>query len=120
MKDRGYSVVANWNYVTLSLIVFVALTFLVMYVPAIKDFDSEILKTIREFMAPYPEYIPLFLSNFGGVGNFWWPQIAACSVLVSHRKFLKAFLLVFFTQGSYILVEFIKNFIQKEVTGSSP
>lgn len=114
MRDKGYGVVANWNYVTISLVVFVVLASLVLYVPATRDFDSELLKIIRNFLAPYPQYIPAFFSNYGGVGNFWWPQITACAVLVSHQKFLKAFLLVFFTQGSYILVDFIKNFICRQ------
>jgi undecaprenyl-diphosphatase len=43
-----------------------------------------------------------------------WPQIAACSVLVSHQKYLKAFLLVFFTQGTFYLNELIKNFVCRQ------
>lgn len=114
MKSNNYSVVLNWNYVTLSLVVFVVLAVMVLYMPGIREIDSSILKTIRHFLAPYPSYIPVFFSNYGGVGNFWWPQITACAVLVSHQKFLKAFLLVFFTQGAYFLVDVIKNFICRE------
>lgn len=114
MKDKGYSVIANWNYITMSLIVFVTLAMLVLYVPVTREIDSEILSAIKGFLAPYPQYIPVFFSTYGGVGNFWWPQITACAVLVSHAKYLKAFLLVFFVQGAYILVDFIKNFICRE------
>ncbi len=112
MKEN--SVVINWNYITLSLVVFALLTVVVIYMPGIREIDTEILKTIRRFLEQFPSYIPVFFSNYGGVGNFWWPQIAAGSVLVSHRKYLKAFLVIFFTQGSYILVDFIKNLIQRE------
>ena len=115
MKDNSTSVVANWNYITLSLIVFVTLLIMVIYVPVIKDFDVTILKSIRKFLGQFPSWIPVFFSNFGGVGNYWWPQITACSVLVSHQKYLKAFMVVFFTQGTYFLVDsVIKNFVCRE------
>ncbi|MBE7709222.1 MAG: phosphatase PAP2 family protein [Cyanobacteria bacterium SIG32] len=115
MKEN--SVVVNWNYVTLSLIIFALFTVAVLYMPGLREIDTEILKAIRKFLGQFPNYIPVFFSNYGGVGNFWWPQIAAGSVLVSHRKFLKAFLLIFFTQGSYILIDVIKNLICRERPG---
>ena len=114
MKDKNYGVVANWNYVTLSLVIFVALTMLIIYMPGIREIDTVMLKSIRKFLGQFPNYIPVFFSNYGGIGNFWWPQITACAVLISHQKFLKAFLLVFFTQGSYALVDVIKNFVCRE------
>ena len=114
MKDNSSSIVLNWNYVTLSIIVFVALTVMVLYMPGMREIDMELLKTIKKFLGQFPSYIPVFFSNYAGVGNFWWPQIAAGSVLVSHRKYLKAFLLIFFTQGSYILTDVIKNIICRE------
>jgi len=115
MKDNNTSVVANWNYITLSLIVFVTLLIMVIYVPVIKDFDITVLKSIRKFLGQFPSWIPVFFSNFGGVGNYWWPQITACSVLVSHQRYLKAFMVVFFTQGTYFLVDsVIKNFVCRE------
>ena len=113
MKENN-STLGNWNYVTISLIVFVTLLVLVLYMPGIREFDLQILKTIRRFLGEFPSYIPVFFSNYGGVGNFWWPQITACAVLVSHQRYLKAFLLVFFTQGAYILVDIIKNFVCRE------
>ena len=80
----------------------------------ISEIDTEMLKAVRKFLGQFPSYIPVFFSNYGGVGNFWWPQITAGAVLVSHRKYLKAFLLIFFTQGSYILVDHIKNMIGRD------
>ena len=114
MKDNSSSVVLNWNYVTLSLVVFAAFALVVLYMPGIREIDMEILRTVRRFLGQFPSYIPVFFSNYGGVGNFWWPQIAAASVLVSHHKYLKTFLLIFFTQGSYILVDVIKNLIGRD------
>ena len=114
MRDNGSNVVVNWNYVTLSLIVFAGIALLVLYMPGIREIDTEILKSIRRFLGQFPSYIPVFFSNYGGIGNFWWPQITAGAVLVSHQKYLKAFLLIFFTQGSYVLIDIIKNFICRE------
>ena len=113
MKENN-SAIVNWNYVAFSLVIFVTLAILVLYMPGMREIDSELLKIIRKFLGQFPNYIPVFFSNYGGVGNFWWPQITACSVLISHRKFLKAFLLVFFTQGSYITVDIVKKFICRE------
>ena len=104
----------NGSYIAFSLIIFVIITVLVLYMPGLREIDMEILKTIRKFLGQFPNYIPVFFSNYGGAGNFWWPQITASAVLVSHQKYIKAFLLVFFTQGAYILNDFIKSIICRE------
>ena len=114
MKDNSSSAVLNWNYVTLSLVVFAALTLMVVYMPGLREFDMAILKSIRKFLSQFPSYIPVFFSNYGGVGNFWWPQIAAGAVLISHKKYLKTFLLIFFTQGAYVITDVIKNIVCRE------
>ena len=101
----------NWTYIAISLAIAVTLTVLVLYMPGLREFDMEILKIIRKYLGQFPNYIPVFFSNYGGVGNFWWPQITAGAVLISHQKYLKTFLLIFLTQGSYILTDVIKNFI---------
>ena len=113
MKENSSSVL-NWNYVALSMVVFATLTLLVLYMPGLREIDLDILKVIRRFLGQFPSYIPVFFSNYGGVGNFWWPQITAGAVLISHKKYLKTFLLIFFVQGSYILVDFIKDAIGRE------
>ena len=113
MRENN-SVITNWNYVALSIVVLTTLTLMVLYMPGLREFDTEILKAIRKFLAPYPNYIPAFFSNYGGVGNFWWPQITAGAVLISHQKYLKTFLLIFFTQGAYFLVDLLKNFVCRE------
>lgn len=113
MRENS-STLCNWNCLVLSLIVFVIITLMVLYFPGMREIDTEILKSIRKFLTQFPGYIPVFFSNYGGIGNFWWPQITASAVLISHKKYLKAFMLVFFTQGAYILVDIIKNFICRE------
>lgn len=113
MRENS-SVIANWNYVALSVVVLTTLTLMVLYMPGLREIDTEILRAIRKFLAPYPSYIPAFFSNYGGVGNFWWPQITAGAVLISHQKYLKTFLLIFFTQGAYFLVDVLKNFVCRE------
>jgi undecaprenyl-diphosphatase len=104
----------NWSYIAFSLVISVTLTLLVLYMPGLREFDMVILKAVRKFLGQFPSYIPVFFSNYGGVGNFWWPQITAGAVLISHQKYLKTFLLVFFTQGAYILTDVLKNFICRE------
>ena len=104
----------NWSYIAFSLVIAVTLTLLVLYMPGLREIDMGILKSIRKFLGQFPSYIPVFFSNYGGVGNFWWPQITASAVLISHQKYLKAFLLVFFTEGAYILTDIFKNFICRE------
>ena len=91
---RENSVVVNWNYVALSIVVVALLTIIVLYMPGIREIDTEMLKIVRRFLGQFPSYIPVFFSNYGGVGNFWWPQITAAAVLLSHRKYLKTFLLI--------------------------
>lgn len=114
MRDKGAGVVANWNYVTISLIVVATLTVMVLYMPGIREFDWDILKAIRTFLAPYPSYIPAFVTEFGRANHMLWPQIAACSTLISHQKYLKAFLLVFFTQGTFFVTDLLKDFVCRE------
>ena len=104
----------NWSYIAFSLVISTTLTLLVLYMPGLREFDMGLLKSIRKFLGQFPSYIPVFFSNYGGVGNFWWPQITAGAVLISHQKYLKTFLLVFFTQGAYILTDVLKNFICRE------
>lgn len=113
-SKEGYGVVANWNYVTISLIVVALLTLVVLYMPGIREFDYGVLSAIRRALAPYPSYIPVFVSEFGRANNMLWPQIAGASVLVSHQKYLKAFLLIFFTQASFFLTGLLKNFVCRE------
>ena len=114
MKNYSGSVGINWNWFTICLIGFSALLLMVLYFPGLRDIDLVILKTIRKFLEPYPSYIPVFFSNYGGVSNYIWPQITVTAVLISHQKYIKAFLVVFFTQGSYWLVDFIKDIICRE------
>lgn len=114
MKDKGYGVVANWNYVTISLIVVAIITLLVLYMPGIREFDRGMLNAIRSFLAPFPGYIPAYVTEFGRANYMLWPQITACSVLVSHGKYLKAFLLVFFTHAAFFLNGLLKDFVCRE------
>lgn len=114
MKDKGYGVTANWNYVTISLIVVAVLTIMVLYVPGIREFDIGVLKSIRRFLSQFPGYIPAAVTEFGRANYMLWPQITACSVLVSHQKYLKTFLLVFFTQASFFLTGLMKDFVCRE------
>lgn len=113
-KRKEYGVVLNWNYVVISLVFFAAITLLVLYMPNMREIDANILHSIRLALSPYPAAIPSFISTFGFANNMLWPQITAGCVLVSHKKYVKAFLLIFFTQATFFLVELIKNCICRE------
>ena len=56
----------NWTYIAISLAIAVTLTVLVLYMPGLREFDMEILKIIRKYLGQFPNYIPVFFSNYGG------------------------------------------------------
>ena len=111
-QDTGIAL--NINYVILSIVVFAVLTVLVLYMPGLTQFDANILHSIRLALSPYPISFAQFVTEFGRSYQMLWPQIAAGSVLISHKKYVKTFLLVFFTQATYALTIFIKNFVCRE------
>lgn len=114
MKNKGYSVIVNWNYVAISLVVVAVITMLVLYMPGIREFDRSMLNGIQSFLAPFPRYIPAVVTEFGRANYMLWPQITAYSVLVSHGKYLNALLLVLFTQIAFFLNGLLKDFVCRE------
>lgn len=114
MKNKEYSIAVNWSYVGLSVVVFSILTVLVLYLPNMRDIDSTILRSIRLALSPYPSYIPVFISDFGRANCYMWPQITAAAVLISHRLYLKAFMLVLFSNGALLLKDLIKNYVCRQ------
>lgn len=114
MKENSPSVVANWNYVAISIVVVTVLTLMVLYMPGMREIDTEILKSIRKFLGQFPSYIPAVITDFGRANWMLWPQITASAVLFSHKKYLKLFLLLFCTHASFLLTGLIKNFVCRE------
>ena len=113
-KHQEYGIALNINYVIVSIVVFVVLTILVLYMPGLTQFDANVLHSIRLALSPYPVSFAQFVTEFGRANQMLWPQIAAGSVQVSHKHYVKTFLLVFFTQATYALTIFIKNFVCRE------
>lgn len=111
MKQKEYSLMINWNYVGISVVVLAILTVLVLYLPTMREIDTTILRSIRLALSPFPSYIPIFVCEFGRANQMLWPQITAGCVLVSHRLYLKAFMLILFTQIAYYLKDLMKNFV---------
>lgn len=111
MKQKEYSLVRNWNYIGISVVLFAVITLLVLYLPNMRQIDSNILESVRLALSPYPLYIPIFVSEFGRAEFMLWPQIAAACTLVSHRYYLKAFMLVLFTQLAFFTNQMIKEYI---------
>ncbi len=111
MKNKEYSITLNWNYIGISVVFFTILTLLVLYLPDMRSIDNAFLKSIRLALSPFPSYIPLFVSEFGQANHMLWPQIAAGCTLISHRYYLKTFMLILFTQISFYLKDLIKEYI---------
>ena len=111
MKNKEYGIAIHWNYIGIAVVFFSILTVLVLYLPNMRSVDSTILQSIRLALSPFPSYIPIFISEFGRANYMLWPQITAGCTLVSHRYFLKAFMLIIFTQISFLLKDIIKDYI---------
>ena len=111
MKKQEYGIAIHWNYVGIAVIFLSILTVLVLYLPNMREIDSTILHSIKLALSPFPSYIPVFISEFGRANFMLWPQITAGCTLISHRYFLKAFMLILFTQLSFFLKDLIKDFI---------
>ena len=103
-----------WTNIAISMLIFTVLAILVLYMPGLRDFDCNVLNSIQLALSPYPKSIPLFISTFGFANYLLWPQITATCVLISHAKYLKAFLLLFFVNSSFWLLEMIKNYVCRE------
>ena len=111
MKNKECSIAFNWNYIGISVIVLAILTVLVLYMPTMREVDSTILRSIRLALSPFPSYIPVVVCSFGSANHFLWPQITAVCVLVSHRLYLKAFMLILFTHLAFFTKEMFKDFV---------
>lgn len=113
MKDKSPGTVSNWNCVIVSAVLFAILALMVIYFPNIREYDSAVLSWIQKLWSPYPEIVPFVLNEIGK--NYYvWPLFASGSVLISHKMYLKAFLLVFFTELAHVLIDLIKNIICRE------
>ena len=113
MKRQNSSTALNWHYITVAMIFAVTILIMVLYMPSLRDIDSQLLKTIRQFLLPFPPYIPELVNEIGK-DYYIWPLIASGSVLVSHKHYTEAFMLVLFTQLSYLVKEYLKNFVCRE------
>lgn len=113
MRDREYSTVMNWHYITVSLIFAVAILLMVLYMPSLRGIDSDILESTRSFLSPVPPYIPALMNEIAKC-YYVWPLIVSGSVLISHRYYLEAFLLVFFTQAAFGVTNLIKDAICRQ------
>ena len=113
-RNKEIGIGLNINYVVLSVVVFAILTVLVLYMPGLNRLDTNILHSVQLALSPYPVWIAQFITEFGRAYHMVWPQIAAGSVLISQKRYAKTFLLVFFTQATYVITVFIKNAICRE------
>ena len=116
-KNKEYGTALNWNYVIISLVVLVVLTLLVLYMPNLREIDMNILHSIRLALSPYPISYAQVISEFGRANHMLWPQITAGSVLISEKRYMKCFLLIFFTQASFVVTDLLKDFVCRERPG---
>ena len=113
MKNSECGIAINWHYIAVALIFAVAILLGVLYMPEIKEFDAAVLKTVHEFSIPYFQYVPGFISEL--YRNYYvWPLIVTGGIMVSHKYYLKTFLLVFFTQAAFLLSGFIKSIVCRQ------
>lgn len=113
-RQQDAGTVVYWNNIIISLIIFVVLTLLVLYLPNMRQVDRNILHSIQLALSPYSMAIPNAITDFGRANYMLWPQITVTSVLVSHKKYLKAFLFIFMVQLAYVIVGMTKNFVCRE------
>ena len=113
-KHKEVGITLNLNYVIVSVVVLAVLTLMVLYMPGLTEFDANVLHSFRLALSPYPVSFAQFVTEFGRSYQMFWPQLAAGSVLVSHKHYMKTFLLIFFTQATYAVTIFIKNFVCRE------
>ena len=111
MKRNECSITTNLCNISIALIFFVTITLLVIYVPQTTAVDKDILFTVHSWLSAYPTSVAIFISEFGMAKYFLWPLIAASSVLISHKKYVPAILLILFMQLAHHTIHFIKNFI---------
>ena len=113
MKNNEYSTAINWHFIAISLIFGVAILLMVLYMPNLREIDSNILQSVRKTLSPFPQFIPILINEIGK--NYYvWPLIASGGILVSHKYYLEAFLLVFFTQISYPILIFMKDAVGRQ------
>jgi len=113
MKNQETTAAINWHYITVSLIFGAAIILMVLYMPDLREIDSNILHSIREILPPFFEYLPGIISEI--TRNYYlWPLMVSGGILVSHRYYLEAFLLIFFTQLSHPISQIIKDIICRQ------
>lgn len=113
MKNNEYSTAINWHFIMVSLIFGVAILLMVLYMPNLREIDSNILQVIRKTLSPFPKFIPLLISEIGR-NYYMWPLITLGSVLISHRYYLETFLLIFFTQAAFPITKLVKEAVCRQ------
>lgn len=113
MKNSEYGTAINWHYITVSLIFAVTILLMVLYMPNLKEFDSAFLKTLQSSYLPIFQFVPGFINEMGRY-YYAWPLIVSGGILISHKYFVEAFLLVFFTQASYPIKNLIKDIVCRQ------
>ena len=113
MKDKGNSVAINWHYIAISVFFLTVITLLVLYLPGLREIDYSMMKWVQSFANPFPQAMLLLISEIARY-RFIWPIIVSAGILVSHRYYLQAEMLIIFVQLSYILTDWLKEIICRE------
>lgn len=104
----------NWNCAAVSIAALAVITLSVVYVPNLRKIDIHLMHSVQMLLASFSLSFARFITDFGMAHWLMWPQIAAGSTLLSHRLYKECFLLVFFTQASFIITNIIKECICRE------
>lgn len=100
---------------TLVLVLFCALSFLVVFKPdVITAIDIKILVKIQHLLGFVPIQVPIFISDFGYELYMLFPHFLIIgAVMVYFRKWKEFLLYLLMTQGVYLSVMLIKEIIQR-------
>lgn len=113
MKDKGYGIATNWHYIAVSIFFTAVITLLVMYFPNMREIDYSMMKCVQSVVNPFPQIIILLISEFGRY-NFIWPVVVASGILISHRYYLQAAMLIIFTNLAQFLTDWLKGLFCRE------
>ena len=111
---KSNSILKNWIYISISFCILIIITAVIVFIPESRSWDMALLKSIQAILINYPVTFAQAVCSVGKEHCLLWPQIAAISVLFSHKKYFNGILLVIFTQISWHCLDLFKEMVGRE------
>lgn len=108
MKDNGIAI--NWHYIALSVFFTAVITLLVLYLPNMREIDFSLMKWVQSTIYPFPQIILLTAAEIARY-HFLWPLAVSSGILISHKYYLQAAMLIIFTQAAYWFADWAKELV---------